>query len=140
MRKGDLKGYTEALICSAQEQALRTTYIKFRIDKKAESPMCRMCGEKAESGNQLTSECSKLAQHEYKRRHDNVARYVHWQLCRKAEHERTEKWYKHTLERVVENEGFKVPWDFNDKRTKEAKIIDIAIPGDARFFYHHHVT
>ena len=36
MRKGDLNGCTEALICSAQEQALRTNYIKFHIDKKAE--------------------------------------------------------------------------------------------------------
>ena len=34
LMKGDLKGYTEALICSAQEQALRTNYInKFHIDK-----------------------------------------------------------------------------------------------------------
>ena len=149
MRKGDLKGCTEALICSAQEQALRINYVKFHIDKKAESPMCRMCGEKGESVNNLTSECSKLAQHEYKRRHDNVARYVHWQLCGKAEHERAEKWYKHTPEQVVKNEGFKVLWDFNVqcdrivearrpdiifvyKRAKEGKIIDIAIPGDAR--------
>jgi hypothetical protein len=33
LRKGDLKIPTEALICSAQEQALRTNYIKFHIDK-----------------------------------------------------------------------------------------------------------
>ena len=50
---------------------------------------------------------------------------------------------------MVENEGFKVLWDFNilcdrmvearrpdiifvDKKAREAKIIDIAIPGDAR--------
>ena len=26
------------------------------------------------------SECGKLAQTEYKGRHDNVARYIHWQL------------------------------------------------------------
>ena len=67
----------EALICSAQEQALRTNYIKFHIDKNVESPMCGMCREKGESVNHLTSECSKLAQREYKRRHDNVALYVH---------------------------------------------------------------
>ena len=29
---GDQKGCTEALICSAQEQALRTNYTKFHID------------------------------------------------------------------------------------------------------------
>ena len=50
---------------------------------------------------------------------------------------------------MVENTGFKVLWDFNvqcdrvveagrldiifvDKQAKEAKIIDIAIPGDAQ--------
>ena len=27
--KGDLKGRTEALICSAQEQALRTSYTRY---------------------------------------------------------------------------------------------------------------
>ena len=34
---GDLERCTEALICSAQEQALRTNYIKFYIDKTSES-------------------------------------------------------------------------------------------------------
>ena len=37
MRKSDLKPETEALICAAQEQALRTNYVKCRIDKTAES-------------------------------------------------------------------------------------------------------
>ena len=43
--KGDLKGCSEALICSAQEQELRTNYIKFHIDKPIDSPLCRMRGE-----------------------------------------------------------------------------------------------
>ena len=72
-----------------------------------------------------------------------------WQLCGKTELERAEQWYKHTLEQVLENTGFKVRWDFNiqcdrmvearrpdivfvDKQAKEAKIIDITILGDAR--------
>ena len=38
LQKSDLKGPTEALICSAQEQALRTNYIKFEIDKAIDSP------------------------------------------------------------------------------------------------------
>ena len=73
LAKGDLKGCTEALICSAQEQALRTNYTKFHIDKNADSPLCRMCGEKGETISHLVSEGGKLAQREYKRRHDNVA-------------------------------------------------------------------
>ena len=31
--RGDLKVETEALLCAAQEQAIRTNYIKYHIDK-----------------------------------------------------------------------------------------------------------
>ena len=149
LAKGALKGCTEALICSAQEQALRTNYTKFHIDKTAQSPLCRMCGEKGETISHLVSECSKLAQREYKRRHDNVARYVHWQLCNKGGFERAKNWYEQQPEGVIENENFKLLWDFTiqcdrviearrpdivwvDKKNKEVKIIDIAVPGDLR--------
>ena len=147
--KGDLKGCTEALICSAQEQALRTNYTKFHIDKTADSPLCRMCGERGESIYHLISECGKLAQREYKRRHDDVARYVHWQLCQNVGIESCDKWYEHKPECVMENNDYKIYWDFMiqcdrmiearkpdvvliAKRTKDARIIDIAIPGDKR--------
>ena len=147
--RGDLKGCTEALIFSAQEQALRTNYIKFHIDKNAESPLCRMCGERGETISHLVSECGKLAQKEYKKRHDNVARYVHWLLCREGGFDRADKWYDQKPEAVIENENFKLLWDFTiqcdrviearrpdivlvDKRCKEVKIIDIAVPGDSR--------
>ena len=31
----------------------------------------------------IVSGCSKLAQKEYKRRHDNLEKIVHWKLARK---------------------------------------------------------
>ena len=80
-RKSDLKIGTEALIFAAQEKALRTNYVKFNIDKSVDSPLCRLCEEKVETINHIISDCNKLAQKEYKRRHDNVARLVHWKLC-----------------------------------------------------------
>ena len=40
--QSDLKVQTEALIFAAQEQALRTNYIKNKIDKTNESPMYRL--------------------------------------------------------------------------------------------------
>ena len=42
LRKSNLKGCTETLICSAEEQALRTNYVNFHIDKTGESSQCRM--------------------------------------------------------------------------------------------------
>ena len=57
--KSDLKSTTEALIFAAQEQALRTNYVKFHIDKTIESPTCRMCGKTGETVSHILSECSK---------------------------------------------------------------------------------
>ena len=147
MKKSDLKAETEALICAAQEQALRTNYIKFNIDKTVESPLCRMCGEKGESVGHLISGCKKLAQREYKRRHDNVARIVHWTLCRKYGLERAAHWYDHAPKGVVESGEIKVLWDFMiqcdhhiecrkpdivvvEKEEKKCLTADIAIPND----------
>ena len=69
------------LIFSAREQALRT-------NKTKDSPLCRMCGERGESVDRLVSDGSKLAKREYKRRHDDVACYVYWQLCERGGFER----------------------------------------------------
>ena len=83
LRKSDLKIPSEALICSAQEQAIWTNYVKHHIDKSVDSPSCRMCGETGETISHIMSECSKLAPGGYKRRHDNVTRMIHWKLCEK---------------------------------------------------------
>ena len=71
IKKG-FKGWNRALLCAAQEQTIRTNYIKYHIDKTSDSPMCRLCGKKGESVQHRTSGCEKLAQKEYKRRHDNL--------------------------------------------------------------------
>ena len=42
MRKSNMKGCTEAMICSAQEKSIRTNYIKCNIDITGESHLCRM--------------------------------------------------------------------------------------------------
>ena len=65
-RKSNLKGCTKALICSAQEQALRTNYVKFHIDKGGESHLCRICRVENETVSHIVSECKMLDQKEYK--------------------------------------------------------------------------
>ena len=112
MAKSDLKPETEALICAAQEQALRTNYIKHRVDHTAESDRCRIFDDKGETVWHITSQCTPLAQREYKRRHDNVARIVHWAICGKYDIQRDDKWYDHKPEGVIENERAKILWDF----------------------------
>ena len=147
--KSDLKVQTEALIFAAQEQALRTNYVKYNVDKTVDSPLCRMCKIKGETVQHLVCECSKLAQREYKRRHDNIAKLIHWKLCGEHGFDRNEKWYEHCPEGVVENAHVKLIWDMNiqcdnviearrpdllliDKQGNTCIIIDIAVPGDNR--------
>ena len=149
LSRGDLKVGTEALLCAAQEQAIRTNYMNYHIDKTSESPLCRLCGKKGESVQHITSGCEKLAQKEYKSRHENVAKKVHWDICKNNGLEHGEKWYEHAPEGAVENEEIKVLWDINiqcdnlmearrpdliviDKKEQKAIIIDIAVPADER--------
>ena len=82
-QKSDLKVETEALLCTAQERAIRTNYVKYHSDKSTDDPLCRMCGKREESVQHIINECEKLAQKQYKRRHDNVAKKIHWELCKK---------------------------------------------------------
>ena len=60
-----------------------------------------MCGTRNETISHIMSECGKLAQKEYKRRHDGIGRYVHWQFCEKLGFNRARLWYEHEPERVV---------------------------------------
>ena len=148
LSKCDLKVGTESLICAAQEQAIRTNYVKYHIDKTAESPLCRLCGKAGESIQHIVSACGKLAQKEYKRRHDNVARKIHWDICKEKGLECSEKWYEHAPEGVVENDDVKLLWDMNiqcdnviearrpdlvlvEKKEHTGIIIDITVPADA---------
>ena len=83
MRRGTLKRDTESLIVAAQDQALRTNYRKAKIEKSGGDPKCRLCKERDETVNHLVSDRSKIAQTEYKKRHDKVAAAVHWSICKR---------------------------------------------------------
>ena len=61
MRKSDLKGCSEAFICSALEQSIRTNFIKNNVGKTAGSAYCRMCDTKNENISHIVSGCGKLA-------------------------------------------------------------------------------
>ena len=74
LRKGNFKRETESLLIAAQDNAIRTNHIKARIDKTQQNSKCRLCGDRDETINHIISECSKLAQREYKAGHNWVAR------------------------------------------------------------------
>ena len=65
-----------------------------------------MCRKVDENMDHIVNGCSKLAQKEYKRRYDNPGKIVHWKLARKSNFQAGNKWYKHELESVSENEDY----------------------------------
>ena len=83
----DLKIGTEVLLFAAQEQAISTNYVKQTMWKPPEQIILKI----GESVQHLVSGCGKLARKEYKRQCANVAKNVHWDLCRKNGLEHTEK-------------------------------------------------
>jgi len=70
------------MLLAAQSQSLRTNLVKSRIDKTQIDSKCRMCKKVDESITHIVSGCSNLAQKEYKRRHDCVAKALHWDISR----------------------------------------------------------
>ena len=112
-----------------------------------ESPLCRLCGKNCEIVQHLVSAWEKLAQKEYKRQHKNVAKKVHWDLCKKNGLEQKKKWYENVPEEAVENEEVKALWDINvqcdnviearrsdiifiNKKVFKGIIINIAVTAD----------
>ena len=83
LQNGDLKRETESLIVAAQNQSIRANLVKAKIDKGQRDSSCRVCRKVDESIDHIVSDCSKLVEKEYKRRHDNLGKIVHWKLSRK---------------------------------------------------------
>ena len=83
LRKGNFKRETESLRIAAQNNAVITNHIKVRIDKTKQNSKCRLCGDRDETINHIISECSKLAQKEYKTRHNWVGKVIIWEMCKK---------------------------------------------------------
>ena len=77
LRKGNLKRETESILIAAQNNAIRTNHIKARIDNTQQNSKCRLCGDRDETISHIISECSKLAQKEYKTRYDLVGKVIH---------------------------------------------------------------
>ena len=62
--------------------------------------------------NNNTNKYSKLAQKEYKTRHNWVSKVIDWELCKKLKSCLTTKWYMHKSESTQEKETHKSLWDF----------------------------
>ena len=86
-----MKRETESLIVATQNQSIGTNLVKEKIDKSQGDSWCRVCRKVDESIVLIVSSCSKLAQKQYKKRHDNLEKILHWKLARKCNFETGDK-------------------------------------------------
>ena len=99
LKAGFLTKATESFIIAAQEQALRTNFVRATIDQvEGVDANCRVCGLHLETVKHVVSGCSELAKKQYKIRHDKMGTRVHWELCKKYGIKCGDKWYNHTPE------------------------------------------
>ena len=101
-----------------------------------------------ETINHIISECSKLAQKEYKTQYDWVGKEIYWKLDKKLEFDHTTKWYIHKSESVLENATHKILFGFKKQtdrlipskrpdlelinKKKNCLIMDFTVPENHR--------
>ena len=120
-RKGNFKRETESLLIAAQDNAIRTNHIKARIDKTQQNSKCWLCRDRDETINHIISECGKLAQKEYKARHDWVGKVVHWEMCKKLNLQTDHLILARRPDLIIVNQKKRI-----------CKIVDFAVPADHR--------
>ena len=95
LMKGYLKKETERFILAAQDQCFPTRNYQANILHNGADPKCRLCDEKIETIDHITSGYSKLATTEYVSRHDRIGQYLHWNICCHYEIPDPNNWYEH---------------------------------------------
>ena len=101
---------TEYVLIAAENNSMRTNHIKARIDKTQQNSKYRLCCDRDETINHIISE---LEQKEYKTIQGWVGKVIYWELCKKFKFDHTNKWYRHNPTSLLENDTYKLLWDFN---------------------------
>ena len=81
------------------------------INDEEDNYKCRLCSDKNKTIHPIISECSKLAQREWKMRHEWVGKIIHWELCKKKIFHLTIKCYKH-WEELIKRMTQPILWNF----------------------------
>lgn len=90
IKNGELKACTKTQICVAQEQTQRTKYENKNLYNTRFTSMYVMW-IKGETIGQIASEFKMPVQRENKRKHDSIARSIHWDSCGELNLERANK-------------------------------------------------
>ncbi len=148
-KKTTIAPRVHAQITAIQDQCVKTRYYEKRITKRGENEKCRRCRKDPETIHHIAGGCEELAKKEYIERHDNIVKYVHWNLAKENNFEIPKQWWKWELKekQILENEEVKILWEVPvrtdkkinanrpdiiliNKQEKTVKLIDITVPQD----------
>uniref|UniRef100_A0A8D8X0N9 Reverse transcriptase n=1 Tax=Cacopsylla melanoneura TaxID=428564 RepID=A0A8D8X0N9_9HEMI len=148
LMEGGIFAETEGFMLAIQDEVIATrNYVKHIIkDTNAPEDRCRRCGTPGENIDHVISACPTLAQSDYLKRHNNVAKIVYLELLKYYQFtENPQRYYEFNPEPVIENENAKIYYDRTihtgrtrehnrpditviNKKSKAATLIDIAVP------------
>ena len=117
------------------------------MTKNGADPRYRICTQCDETIDHLISRCPTLDPNEYLNRHNRVAQYLRWKICKHYGAQHAEYWYEHQSEAVRENDNVTILRDcstqtdrkikankpnitVNNKKEKACKLIDLKISAD----------
>ena len=147
MQKCHLSPQSESYICGMQKLAIFTRWHEHHIVKCRESDLCRICHKESETTFHILAGCDTLAKKEYLERHNNVARYIHYEICKSYKIQTGSKWHMHNSKEVILDKRVEILWDMvintnravganrpdiviRDKQEKKTYVIDISCPSD----------
>ena len=69
-------------LIAAQTNPIRNNYVKAKTGNTQRDIKCKQCSDKDETVDHIISKCHKLAQKEYKTKHDWIQKEIHWDCAR----------------------------------------------------------
>ena len=145
--KCHLSPQSESYICGAQELSIFTRWHEKHLLKTSDTDVCRVCRKEVETTFHILAGCDTLAKKEYLERHNNVARYLHFEICKRYGLQTESKWHLHRPKEVYMDNKVELLWDMTlttdrvvganrpdivirDKVGKRTYIIDVSCPSD----------
>lgn len=121
-RRGKLDRETELLFIAAQNNYVRTNYIKTKIYKykTQKNNQCWWSGNN-NMVKHIIRECSKLAQKEYRNRRDWVKKLIHRELCEQPHFDHKNQWWTHRSKSALKKMkhklcGFEIQTNYHGRR------------------------
>ena len=134
-------------ILATKDQSLLPRIDQARVMKNGTGPRCGIFTQYEETIEHLISGYPTLAPNEQLNRHNSVAQYLHWKICKFYEAQHLENWDEHQPEVITETDNVRILWDYiiqtdrkikarkpditvKVKRKKTCKLIDVKVPAD----------